>query len=105
MFSQILSDLSCGGDPGSSYICGPLPVLSDGVPDKDRLLIRILRNVSDSDVLQKCGVHVNFGVYGSHCSAYCKDSRFRLFCAGCFVYDAFVSFSSVFLEIIILFDP
>ena len=95
------SDAGCFASPG---ICGLLPVLSGGVPDKDRLLTLPLRSGSGSD-LRKYDAHGGFCVYGDLHSVRYRDSRCDSCLARCLVYGVFSSFSLVFLEITALSVP
>ena len=95
------SDAGCFASPG---ICGLPPVLSGGVPDRDKLLIPPLRNGSGSG-LRKYDVHGEFCVYDDLHSARCRDNKYDSYLARCLVYGVFSSFLLVFSGITALSVP
>ena len=85
------SDAGCFASPG---ICGLLPVLSGGVPGKDKLLSLPLLSGSGSD-LRKYDVHEEFCVYDGLHSVKCRDSKYDSYLVKYLVYGVFSSFSLV----------
>ena len=88
----------------SPGICGLLPVLSGGVPGKDKLLTPPLLSGSGSD-LRKCDAHGGFCVYDGLHSVRYRDNRYDSYLAKCLVCGVFSSFSLVFSGITALSVP
>ena len=85
------SDAGCFASPG---ICGLPPVLSGGVPGKDKLLTPPLLSGSGSG-LRKYDVHGEFCVYDDLRSARYRDNRCDSYLVKYLVYGVFSSFSLV----------